>query len=133
MDWLKGYHEDHKSVLLLLAKLEGNVMDLKAGFPAPDPYMEFEEFADVIRNVIIPHFKNEESTVYQQVAESSPEGQAFINRMLKEHNALYLLFEKYFRAVSLRDNSLIIELSGKLDTVLRHHILAEEDELPKLL
>lgn len=133
MDWLKAYHDDHKAVLLLLAKLEGNVMDLKAGYPSPNPYLEFEEFADVIKNVITPHFKNEEVTVYKDVAGTSEEGQAFIEKMLQEHKALYSLFEQYINAIEERDDNKIVEVSGTLIHVLRHHILKEEDEMPKLL
>lgn len=133
MDWLQVYHDDHKGVLLLLAKLEGNIMDLKAGYPSPNPYLEFEEFAQVIKNVIIPHFKNEEITVYNETSEVGPEEQAFIKKMLMEHEALYSVFDKYFEAVEERDNQKIIELSGTLIHVLRHHISKEEDELPNLV
>ncbi|HWI54058.1 MAG TPA: hemerythrin domain-containing protein [Desulfobacteria bacterium] len=129
---MKVYHDDHKEVLLLLAKLEGNVMDLKAGYPSPNPYLEFEEFAQVIENVIIPHFKNEEVTVYKDVSGHGPEEQEFIKKMLMEHDALYTVFDQYFRAVKERDNQKMIEISGTLIHVLRHHILREEDDLPKL-
>lgn len=132
MEWLQAYHDDHKGVLLLLAKLEGNVMDLKAGYPSPNPYLEFEEFEQVIKNVIIPHFKHEEVTVYNEVSRYGPEEQAFIEKMLMEHDALYSVFEQYFTAVEKRDDKKIIEISGTLIHVLRHHILKEEDELPKL-
>lgn len=133
MNWLKNYHDDHKAVLLLLAKLEGNIMDLKAGYPSPNPYLEFEEFAEVIENVIIPHFKHEEVTVYKDLSAVGPEEQIFIKNMLQEHEALYNVFDKYFRAVEERNNQKLIEISGTLIHVLRHHILKEEDDLPKLM
>ncbi len=133
MNWLKVYQDDHKAVLLLLAKLEGNIMDLKAGYPSPNPYLEFEEFAHVIKDVIIPHFKNEEVTVYKDVSEAGPEEQSFIKNMLMEHKALYSVFDQFFNAVEERDNQKIIEISGTLIQVLRHHIIKEEDELPKLM
>lgn len=63
MDWLKVYHDDHKAVLVLLAKFEGNILDLRAGLATPNTFVEFKEFGDVIRNVILPHFKSEESKV----------------------------------------------------------------------
>lgn len=133
MNWLQVYQDDHKGVLLLLAKLEGNIMDLKTGYPSPNPYLEFEEFAQVIKNVIIPHFKNEEVTVYKEVTTVGPEEQVFIKNMLMEHEALYSVFDQYFKAIEERDNQKIIEISGTLIHVLRHHILKEEDELPKLM
>lgn len=83
MDWMKTYHEDHKSVLVLLAKFTGNILDLKAGLSTPYTFVEFKEFADVINNVIIPHFKKEETTIYAEIRKKSPAGSDFIDEMLR--------------------------------------------------
>lgn len=133
MNWLKNYHEDHKSVLLLLAKFEGNIMSLKAGQETPHTFVEFHEFGDVIKNVIIPHFKDEETGIYKTISESSPAGKSFIEKMLNEHNALYELFDHYLAAVDTKGNDKLIEISERLEKILHHHILQEEDEIPKIL
>lgn len=133
MNWLKTYHEDHKSVLLLLAKFEGNIMSLKAGQDTPNTYTEFTEFGDVIKNVIIPHFKNEETDIYKTISESGPAGKNFTDRMLNEHDALYELFDHYLAAVEAKDKDKLIEISERLEKILHHHILQEEDELPKIM
>ena len=133
MNWLKGYHDDHKSVLLLLAKFEGNILSLKAGQATPHIFTEFEEFGDVIKNVIIPHFKSEETGIYLTVSESGPTGKSFIDKMLNEHNALYELFDNYLSAVEAEDNEKLIEISNRLEHVLRRHIIKEEDEIPKIM
>lgn len=133
MNWLKNYHEDHKSVLLLLAKFEGNIMSFRAGQDTPHTFVEFREFGDVIKNVLIPHFKSEEAGLYQTISESGPSGKAFIDRMLHEHDALYILFDQYLTAVEATDKDKLVEISDKLEKVLRHHILQEEDEIPKIM
>ena len=133
MDWLKIYHQDHKTVLVLLAKFTGNVLDLKAGLSTPHTFVEFREFTDVIKNVIIPHFQGEETGLYKQVIETGPSGREFINHMLKEHEKLYVLFEVFTTAVANEDTQKIIEISTDLDDMLRRHIMKEEDDLPKFL
>lgn len=133
MNWLKTYHEDHLSVLVLLAKLEGNIMSLRAGQDTPHLFIEFNEFGDVIKNVIIPHFKNEETKIYKTISESGADGKKFIDVMLQEHNALYELFDRYFAAVETKNNDEIIETSEIIEKVLRHHIIKEEDEIPKFI
>ncbi|MHB9095028.1 MAG: hemerythrin domain-containing protein [Eubacteriales bacterium] len=133
MDWLKTYHEDHKAVLVLLAKFEGNILDLKAGLTTPNIFSEFEEFGDVITNVVIPHFKKEETGVYKQIAELNPEGKEFIQKMLEEHRALFSLFNLYVHAVETKDTEKLIEIGNRLEQVLRHHIVQEEDEVPKFI
>lgn len=133
MDWLKNYHEDHKSVLLLLAKFEGNIMSLRAGQETPHTFVEFREFGDVIKNVIIPHFNNEEIGIYKAISESGPAGKSFIDKMLNEHNALYELFDDYLAAVETKDKDKLIAISERLEKILQHHILQEEDEIPKIM
>lgn len=132
MNWLKNYHEDHLSVLVLLAKLEGIVMSLKAGQDTPHIFIEFHEFGDVIKNVIIPHFKNEEVGIYKTISESGPEGQKFIDKMLNEHYALYELFNEYFAAVEAKNKEELIMISEKMEKILQHHIIQEEEEVPKI-
>jgi len=133
MDWMKTYHEDHKSVMILLAKFTGNVMDLKAGMSTPNTIVEFKEFADIINNVIIPHFKSEETTIYAEIKKKSPAGSDFIDDMLQEHEELYSLFDAYITAVEAQDTTIIIDISTRLEHVLRHHIIKEEDHLPSFL
>lgn len=132
MDWLSNYQEDHKAVLLLLAKMEGNIQYLKAGTETPNTFVEFEEFADVVRDVIIPHFKSEEDGIYKDIRELEAEGKKFADDMVTEHEVLYPLFEKFSAAVKNRDREKLIEAGGLLIQVLTHHILKEEDEMPRL-
>lgn len=133
MNWLKTYHDDHDSVLVLLAKLEGNIKDLQSGQDTPNIFTEFVEFGDVIKDVWIPHFKREETGVYQTIANSGPEGEKFIDFMLREHQALYKLFDQYFAAVESRDKGKLIEISNTLEKVLRHHVHQEEERVPQFL
>jgi len=132
LDWLKNYHEDHEAVLLLLAKLEGNMLYFKTGMETPHTFMEFKEFADVIKNVIIPHFKSEESGVYKDVGDYDQKGRQFADLMIQEHEALYPLFESYMEAVEAKDKEKLLDIGGKMEAVLRHHILKEEREMPRL-
>lgn len=53
--------------------------------------------------------------------------------MLQEHELLYSLFDLYLIAVEEEDTDKIIGIADKLDHVLRHHIIKEEDYLPKFL
>lgn len=133
MNWLKNYHEDHMAVLLLLAKFEGNIMSLRAGQATPNTFTEFTEFGDVIKGVVIPHFKSEETGIYKNISESGPDGKEFIDNMLQEHIALYKLFDQYLAAVEALDNDKLIEISDTLEKVLRHHIHQEEEEIPKIM
>lgn len=132
MDWLDNYQDDHKAVLLLLAKLEGNLQYLKSGTETPNVYAEFREFADVVKNVIIPHFKSEETGIYKDIRKLEAEGTHFADDMIKEHNVLYPLFERFVTAVEAEDKEKLIEAGDLLIQVLSHHILKEEDEMPRL-
>ena len=133
MDWLKTFHDDHKDVLILLAKLEGNVMDLKAGLDTPNTFVEFREFGDIIKNVLLPHFKQEETGIYKKVGEYGSDERTFIDNMLQEHEALYSLFAQYLKAVDDLDKGKLIEIGATLGSVLTHHITKEEDTLPHMV
>lgn len=133
MDWMKTYHEDHESVLILLAKVEGNILDLQAGMATPNTYLEFQEFLDIIRNVIIPHFRDEEKTVYKNAVNLKPDLHEFVQAMLNDHEQMYVMFNEFGDAVEKKNSEKIISISGKLVHILRHHIIKEEKHLPELI
>jgi len=125
INWIANYHEDHMAVLRLLAKLEGNIKEISMGTKRQHVDMEFKEFADVIKDVIIPHFKQEERGIYARINEVSEKHQNFIKSMLDEHERLYLVFDQYIAATDPLEEKAIIE-------VLERHIKKEEEIIPRL-
>jgi len=97
--WLSRFHDDHMAVVRLLPKLEGNLKDLEHGEAGVNAIWDLREFAEIIRNVIIPHFKNEEKTVYPKASGVGEEAQKFMTGMYKEHEDLYEAFEGFFKAL----------------------------------
>lgn len=133
MEWIENYHEDHKAVLIMLAKLEGNILDLKHGMATPNSMLEFQEFGEIIKTVILPHFKNEEKTIYPEASAVDDEMRLYIKDMYEEHNKLYKAFDQYQQAVEAGDNEQIIASGLQITELLRQHILKEEDEIPNML
>ncbi len=130
MDWLKNYHEDHMSVLLLISKLDGNIMDLEAGESRPHLKFELDEFGEVLKNVIIPHFKNEEVAIYPKAAAIDKN---FTDKMYAEHNLLYSLIDEYLKALKPFNKEQLIKTAHSITEILREHIEKEESILPNLL
>ncbi|MDA8234662.1 MAG: hemerythrin domain-containing protein [Clostridia bacterium] len=133
MTWTKGYHEDHMAVLVLLAKLEGNLKDLEKGQYNCGINLDFKEFGDIIKTVIIPHFKKEETDVYPQIAKIDTTSEHIIDKMLEEHRQLYDSFGDYLQAIDETDNQALIRSGHEILRVLGHHIHKEEELLPKLI
>ncbi|WP_366924672.1 hemerythrin domain-containing protein [Metallumcola ferriviriculae] len=132
MSWVKHYHDDHMAVMRLLAKLEGNIKEIEMGEKRTHLNLELEEFARVIREVIIPHFKHEETGIYARIAEVSEEERDFINRMLEEHRRLYVAFEDYLSAVDSLDEAKLAAAGKIIIDILAKHIKKEELVIPKI-
>lgn len=133
MSWLKRYHDDHMSVLTLLAGLEGNIKDFELGLDRPYMMTEFEEIGKIIKEIIIPHFHNEEKNIYPKVAEKDEDGKTFINNMLEEHQQLYATFEDYLHALENNDKQKLMESGKIIVNILRGHIIKEEKYIPYFL
>ncbi len=133
MTWLDRYHEDHKSVLLLLAKLEGNLTEMEKGQTRPNIMLEFEEFGDVIKQVIIPHFKAEEEDAYPKLVKLNPAAAQFVDNMLEDHRKLHKAFKEYLAALGPANQDKLIKSGKIMLQLLMKHIEKEENALPELL
>lgn len=132
MFWLNRFHDDHMAVVRLLAKLEGNLKDLEHGEAGVNAIWDLREFAEVIRDVIIPHFKNEEKTTYPKASGVGEEAREFMMGMYKEHDDLYEAFEGFFKALGGETDEK--EPAGKDKTAARiisASVNAGKEEAPK--
>lgn len=127
LDWLKRFHDDHAALARILSKLEGNLKDIKYGEAGINVIWELREFVDLARNVVIPHFKAEEETVYPSLAtEASAELSKLVKSLYEEHSLLYEAFDGFAKALldinnqeknAGRDRKIAMEMarSGNLD------------------
>lgn len=99
MIWMEKFHNDHLSIMGILSKLEGNLMDIEHGEAGYNVIWELQEFADLINNVLIPHFNEEDKVVYPRAAGVSEEGRVFIDGMNNERKLLYQAFAGYVQAM----------------------------------
>lgn len=105
MLWMNRFHDDHMAVVRILPKLEGILKDIEHGEAGLNAVWELKEFEDLITNVIIPHFKDEEKDVYPLASSVDKEGHDFMLKMYSEHNDLYEAFNGFSKALeSLKDN-----------------------------
>ena len=132
MLWLNRFQEDHMAVVRLLAKLEGNLKDLEYGEAGVNAIWDLREFAEIIRNVIIPHFKNEEKTVYPKASGVGGEARKFMTGMCEEHEDLYVAFEGFFKALGGETGEK--EAAGKdkiAAQIISASVNADREEAPK--
>jgi iron-sulfur cluster repair protein YtfE (RIC family) len=132
MSWLEGYHEDHMAVLLLLEKMEGNIRYMEAGQAGPNMIYDFKEFGDVLREVIIPHFKNEEEGIYPSLAKINAAAKSFVDAMLADHAVLYKAFDEFLGGLEQSDLGRLTAAGRQIIPVLRKHIHKEEELVPEL-
>lgn len=132
MRWLKRFHDEHEAVSFVLIKLEGNLKDIENGESGANVIWELKEFAEIVNNVIIPHFKAEEKEVYPKASRLS-EDKEFITSLYDEHNLLYDAFEGFIR--SLGDENLGTELKEgeKLARIISQSRNIDKIEVPKNL
>lgn len=116
----------------LLAKMEGNIREIEQGEKRPHLDLELREFATVIREVILPHFEQEETGIYAQTARMSSTHQSFVEDMLREHRLLYAAFDQYLAALDPLDEVKIVSSFRTILNLLRNHIKNEEEVLPVL-
>ena len=99
MLWQQKFHDEHTALFSILPKLEGNLKDIEHGEAGENVIWELREFAQIIKDVIIPHFQDEEKNVYPKASQASEEGKKFIAGMYEEHNLLYETFEGYLKSL----------------------------------
>lgn len=99
MLWLNRFHDDHMAVVRILPRLEGTLKDIEYGEAGPNAVWDLKEFADLIKNVIIPHFKEEEKIVYPRASSVDKAGHDFILTMYDEHNELYEAFDGFIKII----------------------------------
>lgn len=133
MSWFTRFHDDHRAVHLLLAKLEGNLLDLPHQGLHPNMVTEFEEFVEVIEGELKPHFQAEEKDVYPRAAGLGRPEAAFIEGMLEEHRRLYAAFEGFRRAVAERDAEGIVRHGKAIVRDLREHTEKEETDVRRMV
>lgn len=113
MLWLNRFHDDHMAVVRILPKLEGTLKDIEYGEAGVNAIWDLREFVELIKNVIIPHFKDEEKIVYPKASGVDEDAHTFILGMYDEHNSLYEAFEGFFQALGGHiDNSNREEIIG---------------------
>ncbi|MDF9407374.1 hemerythrin domain-containing protein [Pelotomaculum isophthalicicum JI] len=99
MLWLDKFHEEHMAIIRILPKLEGNLKDIEYGGAGQNVIWELIEFATVIKNVLIPHFKEEDLIVYPKAASVDENGKIFISGMYDEHKILYEAFDGFIKSI----------------------------------
>lgn len=99
MLWQQRFHDEHTALFSILPKLEGNLKDIEHGEAGENVIWELREFAQIIKDVLIPHFRDEEKNVYPKASQSSEEGKKFIEGMYEEHNRLYEIFEGFLKSL----------------------------------
>lgn len=130
MLWLNRFHDDHMAVVRLLSKLEGNLRDIEHGEAGINAIWDLREFVEIIKGVIVPHFRNEEKTVYPKASIVDEEAREFILGMYKEHDDLYEAFEGFFKAVGGH----VSEAAGqekKAAQIISASVNAGREEAPK--
>lgn len=134
MLWLKRFHDDHMALVRILPKLEGNLRDIEAGEAGENVIWDLKEFAELLRNVVIPHFIEEEKTVYPKASEVDNDGRQFIAGMYDEHKALYEAFGGFFKSLK-GDNRQeeILEQENKPARTISLSGNVNREEVPKNL
>ncbi|HOV80989.1 MAG TPA: hemerythrin domain-containing protein [Bacillota bacterium] len=98
--WLKRFHDDHTALLAILPKLEGNLKEIEHGEAGENVIWELIEFEELIKNVIIPHFREEEKSVYPRASGAGGEEYgSFFEGLYKEHDILYEAFDGFFKVL----------------------------------
>lgn len=119
MDWLKKFQEDHANMARIISKLEGNLKDIEYGEAGVNVIWELREFAELVHNVVIPHFRAEEETVYPELAvHAGEELSEFIDILYEEHNRLYEAFDGFTKA--------LLDVDYQLDKAERSRKIAVE-------
>ena len=132
MGWLNRFHDEHKAVQYVLMKLEGNLKDIEHGESDANVIWELKEFAEIIDNVIIPHFKAEEKDVYPEALRLSKD-EKFIAQMYDDHNILYEAFEGFNDSIGKENLGIKLKEGGKLARIISKSRNIDKIEVPKNL
>ncbi|NMA53003.1 MAG: hemerythrin domain-containing protein [Peptococcaceae bacterium] len=133
MDWLKRFHDDHAAIVLMLSKLEGNLRDIEHGEAGGNVLWELKEFSDMFNHVVVPHFKEEEVSVYPRLAAGAGEELSkLVDSLYEEHNQLYEAFDGF--AKSFQDAAPLAEMQDNARLIaaeINRSANAERAEVPK--
>lgn len=132
MSWLKRFYDEHAAVDFVLTKLEGNLKDIEHEESGANVIWELKEFAEIIKNVIIPHFKAEEKEVYPKASKLS-EDKEFIASLYDEHNLLYDAFEGFISALGKENLGAELQQGDKLAKIISKSRNIDKIEVPKNL
>lgn len=134
MSWLQRFHDEHTALFAILPKLEGNLKDIEHGEAGENVIWELREFARIIKDVIIPHFRDEEKNAYPKASQASEEGEKFIAEMYEEHTLLYETFEGFITSLGQEAGMGTYPLEGespaRLISLSKNF---DENEVPKNL
>lgn len=134
MEWIEHFHKDHMEVLLLLTKLEGNLLEVRhLGKLRSGIILECKEFLEVVDKVIKPHFKLEEDKLYPEVAAKGEQAKLFIDLMLADHQKLYTAFNEFNGAVYCENPADLVTAGDNILAVLKNHIEKEELDIPAIM
>ncbi len=132
MSWLKRFQNEHTAVYYILTKLEGNLKDIEHDTAGMNVIWELKELADIINNVLIPHFRSEEKDVYPKALELTDD-KNFIMGMYEEHNLLYDSFDEFIASLGAENLGLRVQQGNKLAQVIAKSKNSEVSEAPKNL
>lgn len=97
--WLGRFHDDHMAIIQLLPKLEGILREIEYGEPGQNVIWDLTEFATVIKDVLLPHFHEEDTVLYPKAASVDADGKAYIDGMYEEHDILYAAFDGFIKSI----------------------------------
>jgi hemerythrin-like domain-containing protein len=132
MRWLNRFHDEHEAVQFVLMKLEGNLKDIEHGESDVNVIWELKEFAEIINNVIIPHFKAEEKDIYPEALRLGID-EKFIAEMYDEHNVLYEAFKGFNDSIGKENLGIKLKEGGELARIISKSRNIDKIEVPKNL
>lgn len=97
--WLGRFHDDHMAIMRIIPKFEGILREIEYGEPGQNVIWDLTEFATVIKNVLLPHFHEEDTVIYPKAASVDADGKKFIDGMYEEHDILYAAFDGFLKSI----------------------------------
>ena len=114
-----------QDVVDILTTDHHEVMDLLTQIPGADPGQR-RDMADMVIAELMRHSVAEEMYVYPAMREHLPDGEAQVQDDIEEHQQLVEVM-KDLEGVDAAD-ARFLEMLGRLEQLLRHHVSDEETE-----